>query len=403
MPWLAALARAGVAAEAVEPVFPASSYPAHATLVTGLRTVEHGVATPVRLARGAPAAMEGSPLWDVVARAGGGVAALDWPSTSGAAIADLAPDLLVPAGETWADALATSGTGRVAELAARTGGAQAAAARPGPARDDALVAMACALLVAEPAPRLLLLRLSRTQAALAEAPPGSASVRAAIAAADADLGRLVTCLRDGGRLATSRSRSPATTASLPVHTELRVNVALAEAVAARDVARAACGAGRPSSSRTAARLRLREDAEAALLARQALEEAANGRRPPTAYCPAERDGRARIRIPRRGSASKRRWAGCSARRRGARLVPAGRNARGRLRSRPSRAWQTGSWPGAPGCGPGLRVPAMRQVDVAPTLAACCSARGSGRWRAARDEWCILPAWGRLRDERAGGR
>ncbi|RIK97616.1 MAG: hypothetical protein DCC71_21570, partial [Proteobacteria bacterium] len=120
MPTVAALAQAGAAAEWMVPAFPATAYPAHATLVTGVATAEHGIAGDRRLTEQGladgpldqAADVQAETLWQAVARGGGRVAALDWPSTGSAAIADLAPDLALPAGASWLDALARLGAGR---------------------------------------------------------------------------------------------------------------------------------------------------------------------------------------------------------------------------------------------------------------------------------------------------
>ena len=89
-----ALADAGALARRVVSVAPASTYPVHATLVTGAQPSEHGVVADrrlgehgVRTARFAHAShLQAATLWQRVAEAGHSVASLDWPSTRGAAI-----------------------------------------------------------------------------------------------------------------------------------------------------------------------------------------------------------------------------------------------------------------------------------------------------------------------------
>lgn len=365
MPVAAALGRAGVAAQAVEPVFPAAPYPAHATLATGLRTVRHRVAAATPFTGDATPELEGTPLWQV---AGDRVAALDWPSTGGAAIADLAPDLALPPVSSWSDALAKSGRGRAAELASRAGGADPDAAQPGPTRDAALVTMACALLTAEPAPRLLLLRLSGTARALAATPPDSAAARDAFAAADAELGRLVRCLGDGGRLPTTAIVVAGDHGVVPVHSEVHPNVALAEAglltpARGRGIQRwdALAVANGASAFVYAA------SDDAALLARRALEALANA------------TGTFRVlsakEMVERG-ADPEAWFGLEAEpgfvfgegALGALVGPAPVASAGGLAPRDPRM-QTGFLAWGPGLRRGLPVAEMRQVDVAPTLAA----------------------------------
>ena len=363
MPTLAALAQQGVAAESMRPVFPPASYPAHATLVTGVSVAKHGIA-----AAGLDQAsdLRVASLWQAVAEQGRTVASLDWPTTGGAAIADLAPDLVVPAGGNWLDALARSGAGRAAEFARRAGGGDPAAASPGAARDAALVTMACALLLAEPAPGLVLLRLSQTQLALEGAGPDSEPAHAAFAASDAELGRLVRCLGDAGLLDTTGIAVAGDHGAMPVHTEIRANVALAEAGLL-----VASGSGVRSfdavahSNGGSAFVYAKSD-DAALLARRALDAAAN--ESGVFHVMSARD------MLERG-ADPEAWFGLEAEpgyvfadaAKGPLLAPASvASAGGYAASDPHMATGFVAW--GPGLRRGLRVPELRQTDVAPALA-----------------------------------
>ena len=92
MPTLAKLAAAGVAADAVTTVAPASRYPAHASIVTGRTTAAHGISADLQLGkrgvRGArywhASTLAVPSLWNLADRAELRVAALVWPSTVGA-------------------------------------------------------------------------------------------------------------------------------------------------------------------------------------------------------------------------------------------------------------------------------------------------------------------------------
>jgi hypothetical protein len=366
MPTLAALALSGVAAEAVAPVFPASAYPAHATLVTGVTPARHGIGAEQRLARGQGITGErvdhaddvgATALWEVVAAQGRGVAALDWPSTGGAPIADLAPDLVLAPGESWVEAVARTGAGRAAELARRAGGADARTAAPGPERDAVLVTMACALLVGDAAPGLTLLRLSQ--------PAG--------AQADAELARLVRCLDDAGLLATTALAVAGDHGLAPVHTEIRPNVALADAgllVPASGGAVQSWDAIARSSGGSA--FVYASDDDAALLARRALEALAN------------ESGLFRVlsaqEMVARG-ADPEAWFGLEAAvgyvfgnaAAGEAIVPSSQTSAGGYGAGEPRM-TTGFVAWGPALRAGLRVPAMRQIDVAPTLAYWLGAR-----------------------------
>lgn len=96
LPTLQRLQREGAWSAGVEPVVPSTTYPNHATLVTGVRPLRHGIsgnASPTRPGDWHFYAEElrATPLWRPVRERGGRVAALSWPVTVGADI-----DLLVP-------------------------------------------------------------------------------------------------------------------------------------------------------------------------------------------------------------------------------------------------------------------------------------------------------------------
>ena len=374
MPMLAALAQQGVAAESMRPAFPPSSYPAHAALVTGVSAAKHGIAAERRLGKQGVGVdrldqasdLRATPLWQAVAQQAGGVASLDWPTTGGAAIADLAPDLVLPAGANWQGALAIHGAGRAAEFALRAGGSDPAAAAPGAARDASLVTMACGLLLAEPAPRLVLLRLSQTQVALDGAGPDSDAARAAFAASDAELGRLVRCLSDAGLLDTTGIAVAGDHGAMPVHTEIRVNTALAAAglLVPSDGGVISFDAIARSNGGSAFVYATSDDP--ALLARRALAAAAN-------ETGAFRVVSASDMVER--GADPEAWFGLEAEpgyvfadtASGPLLAPASvASAGGFATSDPHMATGFVAW--GPGLRRGLRVPDLRQTDVAPTLA-----------------------------------
>jgi hypothetical protein len=376
MPNAAALGAAGVAAESMQPVFPAASYPAHATLVTGLPPARHGVAADHRLDEHGveperpdqASALAGVTLWKAVAAAGGSVASLDWPATGGAPIADLLPDLdATRRGASWTALMAPGTAPRVAALAQRAGAAQPASWPPGPAHDAVLVAVACDLLAAAPPPQLLLLRLTQTEAALAAAPPGSESVRQAFAAADVEIGRLVGCLRAHDRLATTGIVVVGDHGTLPVHTAIRANRVLADVgLLVLDANGALLRWDALARSNGGSAFVYAKGPELAVLARQALEESA---RESGAFRVMSADEMLR------DGADPEAWFGLAAAPgyafddglRESVLGPAAfASAGGYAPDELRMAAGFVAW--GPGLRGPLRIPALRQLDVAPTLA-----------------------------------
>ena len=105
-PNIRALEKAGASAEAVETIYPSTTYPAHATIVTGLPPRAHGVYShlasldPTEKARPwcwfAPV-LKAPTLWDVARASGRRTAALSWPVSAGAAIDHNIPEIWNPA------------------------------------------------------------------------------------------------------------------------------------------------------------------------------------------------------------------------------------------------------------------------------------------------------------------
>ena len=228
MPNLARLASLGVSAEHVVPVPAAGVYPAHASLVTGATPAEHGIVADqllgergVRRAQPSHASLlRRATLWQSVAEAGGSVTSLDWPTTTGAAIASLLPDLAPQrAGEHWQALVSAAATPWIGE---RVRAAPADVEQPGPARDALLVELACAAFAQ--APHLLLLRLRGPEAALVATGPVSQDSAAAFSVVDELLLRLLRCAEQAGVLPQSAFVVTGDRALAPVHTVLRPNV-----------------------------------------------------------------------------------------------------------------------------------------------------------------------------------
>ncbi len=236
MPTVAALAAAGVSADAVEAVAPATKYPAHATLLTGRTPARHGITADLLIGRNGVRAtrywhashLKAETLWQLVANSRRGVASLGWPSTVGASIPILLPDV-VPTrrGQSWLEAAGDATTPAILEAAKSAGGTDPATDHAGPARDRVLVELACRLLSAPEPPVLLLLHLSQTEPAIVAHGPDSAETQASFAAADRDVARLLGCLDGAGHLASSAIAVVGDHGTAPVHTLIEPNAVLA--------------------------------------------------------------------------------------------------------------------------------------------------------------------------------
>jgi hypothetical protein len=378
MPTVAALGRSGAAADAVTPVTPSARYSAHATLVTGQRPAAHGIVADrrigehgVRRARYWHASQLESPtLWGIAGREKLSVAALGWPTTVGASIPLLIPDLVpVNRGETWIDVIAGASTPALLALIAEEDRVDPALAHEGAARDALLTGLACALLESAQPPALTLLLLTQAAPAQAGHGPGSEAEAAALANADAQIRRLLDCLSLSGRSGDTALVIVGDRGVLPVHTLVAPNALLADSglvvPSARSHGVIASWSALSRSNGGSAFIYAKSD-EAAVQARRVLAAAA-----------------ARTRAFRVVSAEQmlalgadsEAWFGLEAEPGfsfGNQIVRpvlqpgARRGVGGYLSGQPGTEAGFVAW--GRGVRPGVRIPRMRQTDVAPTIA-----------------------------------
>lgn len=370
MPTVAALAAAGIAAEQVAPVSPPTTYPAHAAMVSGQPPAVNGVVADRLLGdHGVRAAhywhashLAAATLWQLVAESGRPVAALGWPTTVGASIPMLVPDLVpVRRGETWMSVLNGAATPEVYELMARLGGEDSAADVPGPTRDSVLTGVACELLGHEAPPALLMLRLSGALPTLASEGGDSQAARQALERVDSMIRWLIDCIDRTGRLASTDLVLVGDHGTIPVHTGIRPNTVLYHGGMIAEDHWSALARPNGGSAFVYA-----QDVNAAVRARAILA------------AEAERTGAFRIVSAEemmRLEADPAAWFGLEAVPgyafvagiRDPILVPtASRAAGGYLFQDARMSGGFAAW--GPGLRSGVRVPALRQIDIAPTLA-----------------------------------
>jgi hypothetical protein len=378
MPTVAALGRAGAAADAVITVTPSARYPAHATLVTGERPSKHGIVADRRIGdRGVRragywhASLLGAPtLWELADRAELPVAALGWPTTVGASIPFLIPDLApTTRGETWFDVIASASS---PALIARIGEADRtnpALAQEGAARDRLLAGLTCTLLESSKPPVLTLLLLSQAAPVQTGYGPDSDESRAALTSADAEIRRLLDCLTRSGREDSTTIIVAGDRGVLPVHTLVAPNALLAAAglLTANATSPETIGSwsALSRSNGGSAFLYAKSD-DAALEARRALSREAAKTRAFRVV------GAEQMLV---AGADPEAWFGLEAEPGfgfGNQIVPpllqagARRGVGGYLSGQPGTEAGFVAW--GRGVRSGVRIPRMRQTDVAPTIA-----------------------------------
>lgn len=106
IPTLRKLVEEGASADSVESIYPTTTYPAHATLVTGVAPRVHGIYShlasldPTQKARPwhwYAQALRAPTLWDVLRAGGRKTAAISWPVSAGARIDANIPEIWDPA------------------------------------------------------------------------------------------------------------------------------------------------------------------------------------------------------------------------------------------------------------------------------------------------------------------
>lgn len=239
-PVLHHLAREGALALSVRSVFPALTYPAHTTLVTGALPANHGIVHNEPFDPSGPtgrwiweaSAIRARTLWDAVRESGGTTAAVSWPVTVGASIDWNVPDVWTP-GNTASIAPIRSMTtpmGLFEELEREATGrlSDEAFSVDSLAREDAVGAMA-AYLFARYRPTLMLVHIIGLDHVRHRLGLDNAWARRAVAAADRAVGRVVEMVERSGLVDRVTFVITGDHGSVDVHTALCPNIWLKEA------------------------------------------------------------------------------------------------------------------------------------------------------------------------------
>src|SRR5262245_5820462 len=204
VPNLVALRDAGASALRMLPVFPSVTYPAHTTMVTGTRPAEHGIASNLETGlvwyRDA-AAIRSPTLWDAAEAAGLATAIVTWPVSYGAKVHWLIPENL-SFGAADRRALVRDGStpGLFDELEGRCGRVEIPPfdAPDSAEKTDRMSACFAAELIRTRRPALVLVHLLDPDHEEHAHGPDSPEARAAFERADALVGGLRAALRDAG-------------------------------------------------------------------------------------------------------------------------------------------------------------------------------------------------------------
>ncbi len=240
MPNLARLAREGAVGIHARPPTPGAAYTSHATIATGKGPNGHGILADSMMDESGTRTqpfwdnrlLRGSAIWD--AAVGRGVVSLGWPTTTGARIELAVPDIEGDSpGSDWREAIRRFTTPMLMQFIegiAREASEDAQrppGAWPTPAEKDAAYAdLACELIRSDRDAALWLMRLSQSAAAQEMGGEGSLAESTALAGVDLEIGRVVACLEETGKLAETAIFVVGDVAYRAVHTRVDPNVAL---------------------------------------------------------------------------------------------------------------------------------------------------------------------------------
>lgn len=235
LPTLQALEQAGSFAEGVEVSYPSMTYPSHTSIATGVRPVRHGIVsntifdppTGSMLWFYENRAMKVPAVWDVARQHGLTTAGVSWPVTVGATMDVLYPESnQAPPDSTWlARARTDSSPGLVDAVVAELGGFGENANRDAVQRDRFAAAMATHV-IRTARPNLLMVHLMETDTAQHAEGPGSAAAAAAIERIDAHVGAIVRATEEAGIRARTAFVITGDHGFSRVHTLIQPNVVL---------------------------------------------------------------------------------------------------------------------------------------------------------------------------------
>jgi hypothetical protein len=315
-------------------------------------------------------APHGATLLSVAKGRGLRTAAFGWPGSFGLPVDFFFPEEFPTAVAGWPALLDASTTPALLEFARRQGASNRSVAAASAERDQVLVGLACTVLGASGPPNLLLLHLSQTWPAVRDYGPSSPQARDAFTATDVELRRLVECVESSAAGQSAAVVVVGDHGAVDLHSVLEPNVSLAEAgllipnPAEPALATRWSAYVRPSGGAAFVYARKEDDA---VLARKALRDLA-------AQTGAFRIASAEEML--RGGADPEAWFGLEA----ILGYEFGVAASGPLVHAAAQRAGAGYFPRqvvmAPGFAafgagvrPGVRIPRMRQIDVAPTVAA----------------------------------
>jgi predicted AlkP superfamily pyrophosphatase or phosphodiesterase len=205
-PVLKSIASEGAHAKGVESVFPSSTYPAHASIVTGVRPWKHGIAANTTWSEAGTTRdwywhakdLKARTLWQAAREKGRKVAITYWPTSVGAEADWVLGEIWDPDGKETAKRLhAASTPGLMVELSLALG-IPAEKIAGDKVEIDRFVAAAAAYMFRRYRPNLQLVHLLNVDEVQHRQGRGADAVREAVKLQDANLARIRKAVADSG-------------------------------------------------------------------------------------------------------------------------------------------------------------------------------------------------------------
>lgn len=207
LPNLEALRRAGSAADGVMVAYPSMTYPSHTSIVTGVPPSKHGIISNTifdppsgsRLWYFENKAVKTPALWDVARRHGLKTAGVSWPVSVGAAMDVIYPESnQAPSDSTWLARARLDSTPGLVDAVVEDLGGFGERDNADPVKRDRFAAAAAARIIRTEKPNLLVVHLMETDSAQHANGPGSPQARAAFERVDAHIGAIIRATEEAG-------------------------------------------------------------------------------------------------------------------------------------------------------------------------------------------------------------
>jgi predicted AlkP superfamily pyrophosphatase or phosphodiesterase len=207
IPNLLALKQAGSAAEGVVVTYPSMTYPSHTSIVTGVSPAKHGIVTNTildplngsRLWFYEKSAMKAKAIWDVARMNGLKTAGVSWPVSVGATMDVIYPESnQVPPDSTWLVRARHDSTPGLVDAVVSDLGGFGERDNLDAIKRDRFAAAAAVRIIRNDKPNLMVIHLMETDSAQHASGPGSPEARAAYERVDAHIGEIVAAVDAAG-------------------------------------------------------------------------------------------------------------------------------------------------------------------------------------------------------------